>query len=145
MWTYIEVGIILSLMILSKSKFVYLPSIVIFILGGSLSSVPNFKSFSFIFACIVVVCLVGCIGYFVYYKRKGIAYISVSNYFVITTILLAFGMLLSTITSIKPLITLAAIGGFLVNLILMYLVLTSIKVDDNSKEKLAQSFVAIFM
>lgn len=144
MWTYIEVGIILSLMILSKSKFVYLPSIVIFILGGGLSSVSNFKSFSFVFACIVAVCLIGCIGYFVYYKRKEIACITVSNYFVITTILLAFGMLLSTITSVKPLITLAATGGFLVNLIVMYLVLTSIKVDDNSKEKLAQSFVAIF-
>lgn len=144
MWTYIEVGIILSLMMLFKSRFNYLPSIVIFILGGGLSKVPNFKSFSFVLACVVVVILIATLFYFIYCKRKEVLCITISNSFIITTILLAISMLLSMITSVKPLTTLAATGGFLVNLIVMYFVLLTVKITDEAKEELANSFVAIF-
>ena len=53
-------------------------------------------------------------------------------------------MLLSMITSVKPLTTLAATGGFLINLLVMYFVLLTVKITDDSKEELANSFVAIF-
>lgn len=109
MWTYIEVEIILSLMMLFKSKFNYLPSVVIFILGGGLSKVPNFKSFSFVLACIVGVILTAILFYFIYCKRKEILCITFSNSFIITTILLAILILLSMITSVKPLTTLAVV------------------------------------
>lgn len=144
MWTYIEVGIILSLMMLFKSRFNYLPSIVIFILGGGLSKVPNFKSFSFVLACVVGVILIATLFYFIYCKRKEVLCITISNSFIITTILLAISMLLSMITSVKPLTTLAATGGFLINLLVMYFVLLTVKITDDSKEELANSFVAIF-
>lgn len=144
MWTYIEVGIILSLMMLFKARFTYLPSIVIFILGGGLSKTPNFKSFSFVLACIVGGIMIATLFYFIYCKRKEILCITVSNSFIITTILLTISMLLSMITSVKPLTTLAATGGFLINLLVMYFVLLTVKITDDSKEELANSFVAIF-
>ena len=78
MWTYIEVGIILSLMMLFKSRFNYLPSIVIFILGGGLSKVPNFKSFSFVLACVVggnIDCYI--ILFYLLQKKRSFMY----NYF----------------------------------------------------------------
>ena len=43
LWTYIEAGIILILMMILKSNFVYVPSIFIFIIGGGLTSLPNYK------------------------------------------------------------------------------------------------------
>ena len=142
--TYVETAIFLILMIVSNSQFLYLPSIVIFILGGGLTTAPNYKSFSFVLLCISGVLLVGFVIYFVVKKRKELVCITLSNSLVLTTILLVVGMLLSMITSIKPLTTLGAIGGFLVNLVVMYFVLTTVKNDDEKKEKLAQSFVAIF-
>ena len=144
MWTYIEAGTIVSLMILTKSRFIYLPSIVIFVLGGGLSKMPNFKTFSFVLACIVGAILIICFSYFVWINKKKIASITLSNSFVATTLLLAIGMLLSAFGSVAPLKTLAAIGGFLVNLLVMYLVLLTVKNTDDTKDKLAQSFVSIF-
>lgn len=143
-YTYIETAVFLILMIMSKSQFLYLPSIIIFILGGGLTKAPDYKSFGFVLLCIIGVVLVGFVTYFIVDTRKKIACITLSNSFVSTTILLAFGMLLSIIKSVKPLTTLSALGGFLVNLVVMYLVLTTVKSNDKSKDKLAQSFVSIF-
>ena len=144
LWTYIEVSFFLGLMILTKSKFLYLPSIVIFIIGGGLTSTPNYKSFSFILFCIMATILFVVLVKSIYNKRKKIICISMSNSFLLTTILLLVIMLLSMITSVKPLTTLGAIGGFLVNLVVMLFALINNDNTEDSKEKLAQSFVAVF-
>lgn len=144
MWTYIEVGIILIVMMITNSKYVYMPSIVIFILGGGLSKVPNFKSFSFIFACVIGGLLIITLIYKVIINYKKLFSITVSNSFIISTIILLLSMMLSLITSINKITTLAAIGGFSVNLVVMYFVLSSITVSNDTKYKLADSFVAIF-
>lgn len=144
MWTYIEVGIMLIVMMITNSKYVYMPSIVIFILGGGLSKAPNFKSFSFIFACIIGGLLIITLIYKVIINYKKIFCITASNSFIISTIILLLSMILSLITSINKTTTLAAIGGFSVNLVVMYFVLSSVKVSNDTKYKLADSFVAIF-
>ena len=142
--TYVETAIFLILMMVSKSQFLYLPSIVIFILGGGLTTAPNFKSFGFVLLCIAGVILVGVTIYFIYCKRKELVCVTLSNSFILTTVILIIAMLLSMITSVKPLTTLGAIGGFIVNLVVMYFALVNNDKTDDTKEKLAQSFVAIF-
>lgn len=142
--TYIEAGIILILMMISKSKFIYVPSIFIFIIGGGLTSMPNYKSFSFVFTCIIGFFLIVVLVYDIIKKRKELVCISFSNSFIITTLLLAVVILLSAITSVKPSTTMGALGGFLINIIVMYYIILSVKPDDLSKHKLADSFIIIF-
>ncbi len=144
LWTYIEAGIILILMMISKSKFIYVPSIFIFIIGGGLTSMPNYKSFSFVFTCIIGFFLIVVLVYDIIKKRKELVCISFSNSFIITTLLLAVVILLSAITSVKPSTTMGALGGFLINIIVMYYIILSVKPDDLSKHKLADSFIIIF-
>lgn len=144
MWTYIEVGVMLIIMMITNSKYVYMPSIVIFILGGGLTKVPNFKSFSFIFACVIGSLLIITLIYKIIVNYKKVFSITASNSFIISTIILLLTMILSLITSINKTTTLAAIGGFSVNLVVMYFVLSSVKVSNDTKYKLADSFVAIF-
>lgn len=144
LWTYIETGIILILMMISKSKFIYVPSIFIFIIGGGLTSLPNYKSFSFVLTCIVGFFLIVVLVYNMIKKRKELVCISFSNSFLITTLFLVFAILLSAITSVKPLTTMGALGGFLINIIVMYYILLSLKPNDLSKNKLANSFIAVF-
>lgn len=144
LWTYIEAGIILILMMISKSKFIYVPSIFIFIIGGGLTSLPNYKSFSFVLTCIVGFFLIVVLVYNIIKKRKELVCISFSNSFIITTLLLVVAILLSAITSVKTSTTMGALGGFLINIIVMYYILLSVKTDDLSKKKLANSFIAVF-
>lgn len=144
LWTYIEAGIILIFMMISKSRFVYVPSIFIFIIGGGLTSLPNYKSFSFVLTCIVGFFLIVVLVYNIIKKRKELVCISFSNSFIITTLFLVVAILLSAMTSVKPLTTMGALGGFLINIIVMYYILLSVKPDDLSKNKLANSFIAIF-
>lgn len=142
--TYIETGIILILMMISKSKFVYMPSIVMFIIGGGLTSAPNYKSFIFVLTCIIGFFLILVLIYNIIKKRKELVCITFSNSFIITTLLLVVVILLSAITSVKPLTTMGALGGFLINIIVMYYIMLSVKSDKLSKHKLANSFIAIF-
>lgn len=144
LWTYIEAGIILILMMVSKSKFIYVPSIFIFIIGGGLTSLPNYKSFIFVLTCIIGFFLILVLVYNMIKKRKELVCISFSNSFIITTLLLVVVILLSAITSVKPSTTMGALGGFLINIIVMYYILLSVKPDDLTKNKLANSFIAIF-
>lgn len=144
LWTYIEAGIILIFMMISKSSFVYVPSIFIFIIGGGLTSLPNYKSSSFVLTCIVGFFLIVVLVYNIIKKGKELICISFSNSFLITTLLFVVVILLSAITSVKPLTTMGALGGFLINIIVMYYILLSVKPDDLSKNKLANSFIAIF-
>lgn len=144
LWTYIEAGIILILMMISKSKFVYVPSIFIFIIGGGLTSLPNYKSFSFVLTCIVGFFLIVVLIYNIIKKRKELVCISFSNSFLITTLLLVVVILLSAITSVKPLTTMGALGGFLINVIVMHYIMLSVNPDDLSKNKLANSFIVVF-
>ena len=144
LWTYIEVGIILIIMMITNSKHVYMPSIVIFILGGGLYTAPKFKSFSFIFSCLIGTLLLITLIISIIINRKKIISITLSNSFIVSTIILLFGMILSLLTSIKKTTTLAAIGGFSVNILVMYFILITLKVSNDTKYKLANSFVAIF-
>lgn len=144
LWTYIEAGIILIFMMISKSSFVYVPSIFIFIIGGGLTSLPNYKSFSFVLTCIVGFFLIVVLVYNIIKKRKELVCISFSNSFTITTLFLVVAILLSTINSVKPSTTMGALGGFLINIIVMYYILLSVKPYDLSKNKLANSFIFVF-
>lgn len=144
MWTYIEGGVILIIMMITNSKYVYMPSFVIFILSAGLTNAPNYKSFSFIFACIIGVFLVITLIYKIILDYKKILRITASNSFIISTILLLLAMVISLIISVNKITTIAAIAGFSVNLIVMYFVLSSVKISVDAKYKLADSFVAIF-
>ena len=98
LWTYIEAGIILIFMMISKSSFVYVPSIFIFIIGGGLTSLPNYKSFSFVLTCIVGFFLILVLVYDVIRKRREIVCITFLNSFIITTLILVVAILISDIT-----------------------------------------------
>jgi len=144
MLTYIEIVIIVALMLLCNAKFYYMPSIMIFVLGGGLTSPPNFKSFGFVLFCICAFIFLVILVEKIIKSRKKILSITFSNSFIITTLLLVLVMLLSLFVSVKPLTTLGAIGGFLINLVVMFFTLLTIEKNEVSKLKLADSFVAIF-
>ena len=142
--TYIEAAIFIILIFISNSQFLYSPSLLVFVLAGGITKIPDFKSagfiiFSILMSIIIIVFIIDIVK-----KRKEIVKITCSNSFIISNFLLIFIMLLSLITSVDRITSIAAIVGFLINPLFMYLVLLNTKIDDSTKDNLGYSFVAIF-
>lgn len=141
--TYNVTALFLILMVISKSNFVSLPSIFIFVLGGGLTGLPNFKSFWFILFCILAVLLLCVLVIAIIKNKDKIKPNLIHNSFFVTTIILIITMFLSLITSVDCLKTLGAIGGFSLNIIvMMFVLLTTDKTNDNRK-KLGNSFMCV--
>lgn len=141
--TYNVTALFLILMVISKSSFVSLPSIFIFVLGGGLTGLPNFKSFWFVLFCILAVLLLCVLVIAIIKNKEKIKPNLIHNSFFITTIILIFTMFLSLITSVNRLKTLGAIGGFSLNLILMMFVLMTTDKTSETRKKLGNSFMFV--
>lgn len=142
--TYVEAAIFIALIFISKAQLLYSPSILIFVLAGGITKIPDFKSVGFILFCVLMSIILVILILDIIKKRKDVLKITCSNSFVISNFLLIFVMLLSLITSVDRFTSLAAIVGFLINPLFMYFVLLNTKINDRSKDSLAYSFVAIF-
>lgn len=143
MITYNVTALFLILMVISKSSFVSSPIIFIFVLGGGLTGLPNFKSFWFVLFCILSVLLLCVLVIAIVKNKEKIKINLIHNSFFVTTVLLIFTMFLSIITSVNRLKTLGAIGGFSLNIIvMMFVLLTTDKTNDNRK-KLGNSFMCV--
>lgn len=142
--TYSLSCIFVSLMLLTKSNFTSMPSIFIFLLASGCLEPPNFKSIGFILTCFTGLILIISLIYLIITNRKKVLINSITNSFIITTLLLVIVMLLSMITSVNPIGTIGRIGVFFVNILLMFSVIFTTENTDNNRINLANSLVFIF-
>lgn len=143
MLSYILALIIIIGLIITNSKFYILPNLFFLVLGGGLTEIPNFKTFGFVLFCILAAIMIGLLVYYIIINRKNIAEKCFHNSFVYTTLGLLLIMLLSTITSVDRSKTILSSLGFAINLLVLFVGLSFIPNNDDSKKRLGLSFIFI--
>lgn len=139
--SYIIALVVIIVIISTNARFFCLPNIFLLVLGGGLTEVPNTISFGLIIVFALILIMIFLLVRHIVINRKQLIPSILSNSFIWTTLGLIVVMMLSLITSVKPIRTLLAIGGFAINILVIFVSLCFIPNNEVSKKKLGYSFV----